>query len=122
MAPILLILCLSVVSATAASNDNCANKENCNAEDGHLLAIYCKDGQDCTCLPGSDQYNCDGLTLPTTLTGEECKEFCKNNPVPTPDVNTTEQCVFYKFEQVAGGLSRLKLCATELFSVRSTYR
>ena len=99
MAPALFILSLFVLSATCA-NDNCANKDNCNAEaeNGHLAAIYCKDGG-CTCVPGTGK--CDGLTLPNSLTdGDSCKAFCKDNPVPQPDGNTTTQCVFYKFQQV----------------------
>jgi len=92
MASALIILCLFVLSATEASNANCANKENCNAEDGHLAVLSCKGGS-CTCTPDpeSETY-CDGLNMIDIQTAEGCKTYCKDNAT---------DCVFYKFEKFA---------------------
>ena len=101
MAPSLLVLsCLFVLSATGEPNQNCANKENCNAEDGHLAAIHCRDNE-CECVPGSDQYNCDSIDLSNinSQDAEACEKFCRANAVDETG-GTSVECVFYKFEQV----------------------
>ena len=101
MAPSFLVLCLLfVLRGTEAANPNCANKENCNAEDGHLASINCRNSE-CTCVPGSDQYSCDILDLSSTdiQNAEDCKELCKETVVGQTD-GSPVQCVFYKFEQV----------------------
>ena len=101
MAPYFLVLCLLfVLSATEAANPNCANKENCNAEDAHLASIKCRNTE-CTCVPGSDQYNCDTIDVSATnaQNAEACKTFCTENVVGGTD-GTPVECVFYTFEEV----------------------
>ena len=101
MAPSLLVLCcLIALTATEAANPNCANKENCNAEDAHLASINCRDSE-CVCVPGSDQYKCDSIDLSNidSQDAEACEKFCRANAVDETG-GTSVECVFYKFEQV----------------------
>ena len=124
MAPSLLVLsCLFVLTATGEPNQNCANKENCNAEDGHLAAIHCRDNE-CECVPGSDQYDCQTIDVSATNTqnAAACKQFCTETVVSEAG-GTTVQCVFYKFEQVESPRPpplSLPLETGEIFSVRSS--
>ena len=87
MAITVLLLALALASVSGQS-DNCANKENCNAEDANQFMVRCdSEGSSCSCTSGTGDCPADDLK-PTD--SSSCEEVC---------VNTTA-CVFYKFKKV----------------------
>lgn len=90
MALTVLLLAL-VLTSVSGQSANCANKENCNAEDANQFLVRCtRDGSSCTCTSGTGDCPDDDpeATKPTDFS--LCKEVCAN----------TTDCVFYKFKKV----------------------
>ena len=88
MAITVLLLALALASVSGQS-DNCANKENCNAEDANQFMIRCNsEGSSCTCTPGTG--DCPADDPAATTNSSLCQEVCEN----------TADCVFYKFKRV----------------------
>ena len=110
MAITVLLLALALASVSGQS-DNCANKENCNAEDANQFMIRCNsEGSSCSCTPGTEDCPADDPAATKPTDSSSCEEVCGN----------TTACVFYKFKKVTV-LWGPKLGYNEVCSVCSVF-